>query len=278
MSETQFKSLEEARRKLEETRARLGGQVNQAKEQFAGMAAALEIRLTYVKSAQAKVEAVRQDLSAKRNDPVALYHYASMDALSKFYGETRRAIEIQLACYRANIALFDAPTLPENPSLLFPQQDPDYLESNVKQDYYLALFHWVRNAIGIDLVLRIATEHVVFEHDTPGQAAMREAQTDEIQEAMSEDAKLENLVNLLGAEFKASWMYLDWAENNLKRLPKLSPVDRLKLLSDADWAKLGAKAEFLGGLYDRVKGHPVLARYFPAPDAASRGLPFGAAR
>lgn len=259
-------TAQEAQKKLTEAQGQLENKVAKLKKQFAYNLKLAQDREAYATKELATIEAVQKKLAAFRQHLAGSHHFNNMALLSRVYQGVKELMAIEIAAHQHNLALLEAGTLEENPPFKVPAEDAEYIEARCKLDLALALFHWIQNAEGIDVLMRAAVNEMVIDCQSLEEEDMRHQRAYELQSTLMRDREWAKTLGQLGLELQEARALIEWAQSNLKAIAKLPADARKHAVTDPDWAKLNAKVLFLGDIFQRFQAFPQLAKYFPKPE------------
>lgn len=259
-------TAEEAQKRLTEAQGQLENKVAKLKKQFAYNLKLAQDREAYATKELATIDAVQKKLAAFRQHLAGSHHFNNMALLSRVYQGVKEMMAFEIAAHQHNLALLEAGTLEENPPFKVPAEDAEYIEARCKLDLALALFHWIQNAEGIDVLMRAAVNEMVIDCQSLEEEDMRHQRAYELQSTLMRDREWAKTLGQLGLELQEARALIEWAQSNLKAIAKLPADARKHAVSDPDWAKLNAKVLFLGDIFQRFQAFPQLAKYFPKPE------------
>jgi hypothetical protein len=136
----------------------------------------------------------------------------------------------------------------------------------------LALFHWMLNLDGIDMVLRATSGRSVVTFKTKVAEAPYKQRGDALKEAMAGDRPLALFVAKVGTDLADAEALIEWAKATLIRIQQLPDDAKRSALADEEWAKLNGSVSFLSSLAEKARAHAALAPHFAEPQPGP--LPF----
>ena len=258
---------DDAARQYAEAEARLKQQVQRGRKQFAYNYQLAKDRLAFAVGELSAVEAKRQALAPHLDRPEVAYHDMLLEALRHAYASLKRMMEIQAEANQHNLAVLEVEPLPQNPVYRVPEQETDYMEARAYMDVSMAIHHWIRQAEGLDVILRATGHPPAILEASPEDEAERASAAEALQSAMAEKADLAMLVGPLGTELAEAFRLAQWGKQTLAECREAPEAQKRQALAQPDWAKLSGKVILLGGLAERLKHEPLVASRLPQPEA-----------
>lgn len=265
-------SEEEAERQLARMKAEFDRQLQKARRQWSYNVQLAEERLAYAVKELDRLEGVLAQITPYRDSAEGAPHYQRVRLLFHVYEAVRALTLTQLQANRHNLALLQSSELGADTPYRIPDEEPAYMMARSRLDLATALFHWMLNLDGIDMVLRATGATPAITAKTPRALAPLNRRAEALKAAMGADRALGLRLSKLSNELQDALALVEWAKAGLQKAPQMPIAGQCALFADPDWAKLNGVASYLAGLADWARQEPAIAEHFARPAAAS--LPF----
>jgi hypothetical protein len=265
-------SEEEAERKLAQMKADLERQLGKARRQWGYNVQLAEQRLAHATKELDRLEALRAELAPYKDTAGGQPHYQRVRLLYHVYAAVRELMLTQLQANRYNLGLLQAESLSPELAFRIPDEEPAYLLARSRLDLATALFHWMVNLDGIDMVLRATGARPAVTAKRLRGDAEHAKRGEALKAAMAADRPLAIHVSKLGTELQDALALIEWAKTNLQKAPQMPAAGQRAMFADADWAKLNGAATYLAGVAEQARQFSALAPHFAQPEAAQ--LPY----
>lgn len=266
----------EAKKYVEEMRTAITSAVDAGRQAYGRNLMEARARAAYAQSELAEYEEVREILAPLRDLPAQDRDYRMMDHLCRFYTAMRRMAEVDVKCAEQCLAQLDSPELAQTQpdALRFPQAADtiEFQTAGAELDAALLGFHWMRNELGIDMIMRAVLNEKAGEPIDAEDEARRDEHAANLRFEMREDQALLREVHGLANELQEAQVLGEWAEVNVLRLASVPQDVARGVLRDPHWAKLNGKARWVVELGRRAQAQPVLAPHFKVAERTA--LPY----
>lgn len=268
-------AMQEAQKQLEELKGQLTQATKLAQDSIAPALKVARERLQEAEGQLQATSALREQLEPHKANPSAAEHYERMRLLEQMYAQMKAYAHAEIQVWEKNLAqLASVPvngtvedfTSPAEPELCLPAADPNYLLHRTLLDVALLAYHWHRNRVAIDAILRAAGKETrAFEPDAETEATLA-GKVNELRQLAASDMELAMLLGSLAASFEETFALLDWGQSSAKTLAQLPAAARKSSLEDPDWAKLNGGLTHLLDVRNRVAKKPSLVALFAEED------------
>ncbi|MEB3284845.1 MAG: hypothetical protein VKN33_06125 [Candidatus Sericytochromatia bacterium] len=265
------RALQEAQVQLQNLKGHLSEATKAATDAISPALQAAQGRLAEAQEGLAAATDMRQKLEAFRQEPALSEDYDRMVLLERLYTQMKVFASAEIGIWERNLARLNAIpqdgsvedyTEPSVSELVMPASDPEYLLHRTLLDVAMLGYHWHRNRMAIDVVLRAAGNELrSFRANEAGETHLT-AQANILREAASRDRELAMALGSLGSVFEETYALLDWGQTAAETLAQLPVGARNESLADADWAKLNGGLVTLLEINKRVANQPLLAKLF----------------
>jgi hypothetical protein len=259
-------SEEEAQQTLTRMQADLDRKLAKAQKQWTYNVKLAQDRLGHAIKELDRLEGVMAELEPYKDTAGGQPHYERVRLLYHVFEATRDMMLVQLADNRFNLAQLHGGGLTPESVFRIPDEQVGYLRARARLDLALALFHWMVNLEGIDMVLRVTVGQPAVTCKTPKAEAPFKQRAETLKAAIATDRNLAQLVAQLGTELEEAGALIDWAKATLVRIKQLPDAAKRSALADAEWPKLNGKVAFLSGLAEKARTQPALAPHFARPE------------
>lgn len=256
----------EAKKYVEDMRTAITTAVDAGRQAYGRNLMEARHRAAYAETQLAEYVEVRSLLAPLRDLPAQDRDYRMMDYLCRFYTAMRRMAEVDVRCAEACLAQLESPELTQTQpdQLRFPRaaDQVEFMAASAELDVALLGFHWMRNELGIDMIMRAVLNEKAGEPIDEADEAARDENAANLRFEMRENKELMREVHGLATELQEAQLLSEWAEVGLLRLVNVTSDVARGVLRDPHWAKLNGRAHLVVELGRRGQAHPVLAPFF----------------
>lgn len=268
-------AMKEAQQQYENLKGQLKQATKAAHDSIAPALQTARERLQEAETQLAAASDMRQQLEPHKQNLMILEDYERMTLLERLYTQAKVFALSEIEVWERNLKhLNDVPqdgtmadyTDPTVSELVLPASDPNYLLQRTLLDVAMLAYHWHRNRMAIDIVLRAAGKELrTFKPNEQGELHLAE-QARILREAAATNMELAMLLGSLGASFEETYALFEWGQSSAETLSQLPPAVRKERLEDTDWAKLNGGLVALLDVPARVAQQPLLVKLFSEAD------------
>jgi hypothetical protein len=195
--------------------------------------------------------------------------HTRLGLLVNVYAEMEKANQILADVHQQNLEFFNGiPELTQDQAINVSgayqaaHEDLRYIEARARLDVAMLRYHWFRQRLALDLLLRVHFNERALE--AAGEMDATQAhKARELQSQMAQNKDLMVLVGKLASDVQEAQALMDWAVSSVHDFDVLPQEVKSVRLADRDWAVLNGKLNVLMNLAQRVADMPALAQHFP---------------